>query len=77
MQTSQCDDWRTKDYLSRKDIVNILGITDSAAFNLIHRLPHVKVGKALRVSREAFQKWIKDQERKNTHGTANLDCKPS
>ena len=61
----QGQDWRERDFLSHKDIRDILGVSDDAAYTVIHQLPHIKVGKAYRVSTKAFQQWIKDQERKN------------
>ena len=57
--------WRDKDFLSRKDIANILGISNGAAYKIVHQLPYVRVGKAYRVSTKAFQEWIKTQERTN------------
>lgn len=58
-------DWREKDFLGHKDIQTILGISEGAAYQVIHQLPYIKIGKIYRVSTIAFQKWIKDQERKN------------
>ena len=57
--------WRERDFLSRKDIADILGISNGAAYEIVHQLPHVKVGKVYRVSTKAFQEWIKTQERTN------------
>lgn len=58
-------EWREKEYLSRKDIAYILGVSDDTAYTIIRQLPHIKAGKAYRVSCKAFQQWIKDQERKS------------
>lgn len=57
-------DWREKDYLSCKDIQKILCISEGSAYQLMHRLPHFRIGSTYRVSTAAFRQWIKDQERK-------------
>lgn len=57
--------WREKEYLGINDLRDILGIRESSAYALMHRLPHIKVGKTLRVNRVAFEQWLKEQERKN------------
>lgn len=58
--------WRTKDYLKVADLKSILNISHGAAYNLMHELPHVQVGNTYRVSRQAFEKWLRDQERKSS-----------
>lgn len=58
-------DWREKDFLSHKDIQTILDISEGAAYQVLHQLPYIKIGKIYRVSTRAFQQWIKDQERKH------------
>lgn len=57
--------WRERDFLSHKDIQNILCISEGAAYQVMHQLPYIKIGKLYRVSTKAFQQWLKDQERKN------------
>lgn len=59
------NDWRQLDFLTAKQIAKILGIHSNTAYDLVNKLPHIKIGKSYRVSRLAFEKWIKDQERMN------------
>lgn len=58
-------EWREKEFLSRKDIAEILSISNDSAFKIIHQMPFVRIGNTYRVSCKAFQQWIKDQERKS------------
>lgn len=58
------NDWRTKDYLKPRDIKEILNISPGKTYDLINSLPHIRVGKSIRIPRLAFEKWLRDQERK-------------
>ena len=58
-------DWRERDFLSPKQIGEILGIHSNTVYSLVNRLPHVKLGRSYRIPTEAFMKWIKDEERRN------------
>ena len=59
--------WRDKDYLSIEDMQNVLGISRQTFYrNVIRQLPVMKVGRHYRVARPAFEKWLKDQERRPT-----------
>lgn len=42
------------DWLSRREVVTYAGISLAAADSLIHRLPHRKFGKHLRISKFFF-----------------------
>ena len=57
--------WRQKAFLSPKDIAEILGVHQNTAYEIVNQLPHVMVGRCYRVALEAFEKWIRDQERSN------------
>lgn len=59
------ENWREREYLSVRDISRILQIHFNTAYKLVKTLPHIKIGSTYRVSTEAFQKWIRDQERAN------------
>lgn len=59
--------WRETDYLKINQIRLILNCTYTVASRIAHSLPHVKIGStAIRVSTPAFEKWLSDQERKNS-----------
>lgn len=60
--------WREKDYLTANDITEILGIHRNTAYDMIRTMPHLQLGhkKVIRVSRAAFEQWLKNQERANT-----------
>ena len=57
------ESWRDKDFLTPRDIADVLGVHLNTGYNIAHKLPHFKVGKLYRVKREAFEQWMKDQER--------------
>lgn len=56
--------WRDCDFLTPKQIAEILNIHQNTVYEIVNQLPHIRIGKAYRVARPAFEKWIKDQERK-------------
>lgn len=57
------ENWRSQEYLSVKEIAQILHIHLNTAYELTQKLPHIKIGKTYRVAVKAFEKWIRDQER--------------
>lgn len=63
MQAQALVDWRDTEFLNAKQIAEVLGISTDTAYGVVHHLPHVKVGRALRVRTEIFEKWIRDGER--------------
>jgi hypothetical protein len=44
-------------HLSAKDIARELGISRSAAYEVIRQMPHVRCGRVVRVSSQAFARW--------------------
>jgi hypothetical protein len=44
-------------HLSAKDIARELGISRSAAYEVMHQMPFVKCGRSVRVSSQAFARW--------------------
>ena len=59
------ENWRSLEYLSVKEIAQILNIHINTAYDLTRKLPHIKVGKTYRVATKVLEKWIRDQERSN------------
>lgn len=57
-------DWRERDFLTPKQIGEILQIGEDAVYTLVNAIPHVRIGKLYRVPTTAFLKWLKDN-RKN------------
>lgn len=55
--------WRDQEFLTPKEIANILNIHQNTAYELVNKIPHIRVGKTYRVATAALEKWIKDQER--------------
>lgn len=55
--------WREREFLTPKEIANILSIHQNTAYELVNQLPHIRVGRTYRVATAAFEKWIRDQER--------------
>lgn len=55
--------WRSQEFLNAKEIANILNIHLNTAYEVIHQMPHIKIGKTYRVAVQAFEKWIRDKER--------------
>ncbi len=53
-----------KPWLSIRDLQDILGISQSAATELMHRLPHVTTGSryGYRMRREVFEAWAAQQD---------------
>lgn len=58
--------WRERDYLKSTDVMEILDVSRPTAIAIMHELPHFKFGKnCIRISRPAFEKYLKDNERAN------------
>ena len=57
------ENWRSQEHLSVKEIAQILHVHLNTAYEVIHQMPHIKIGKTYRVAVTAFEKWIRDQER--------------
>lgn len=51
-------EWKTLDYLTPSQVGKILQIGRDSAYELVRSLPHLKIGKQYRVSREAFEKYL-------------------
>lgn len=51
-------DWRSLDYLTPKQVGEILQIGRDSAYELVRSLPHLKIGKQYRVSSEEFRKYL-------------------
>ena len=47
-----------------KDIENLLGVSRWTAARVAHDMPHIQVGRIIRVRREAFEAWMRGQERR-------------
>ena len=56
-------DWRLFDYLTPSQIAEILQIGRDSAYELVRSLPHLKIGRQYRVSREAFEAYLKDTKK--------------
>jgi hypothetical protein len=55
--------WKDKDYIGTADIMKIFSVSRPTAITVMRKMPYIKIGKALRVSRPAFEKYLKDNER--------------
>lgn len=57
--------------LTVREVAIILNIEIKSVYFYCSRkdnpLPHVRIGKHIRFSKETFEKWIKDQEEKQTN----------
>lgn len=49
-------------YLTAKDIREILGISKSRAYEILNEMTCVVFGKSIRVSQEAFDRWVRAHE---------------
>ncbi len=51
-----------------QEVAEMLGISKATVYHLAAsgQIPSVRVGKALRISREAIDRWIQDQERRTS-----------
>jgi excisionase family DNA binding protein len=55
--------WRNEEFINAKDIARILNVHLNTAYEIIHQMPHIKIGSTYRVAVPAFEKWIRDKER--------------
>lgn len=56
-------DWRIFDYLTPSQIAEVLQIGRDSAYELVRSLPHLKIGRQYRVSREAFEKYLNNTQK--------------
>lgn len=56
--------WRDTEFLIPKQVGSILGISLGMAYNAIHGLPHIRIGRLVKIRTVVFQKYMKDNERK-------------
>ncbi|MCC6651534.1 MAG: helix-turn-helix domain-containing protein [Candidatus Eisenbacteria bacterium] len=52
----------TPELLDAAAVARILGISKSAAYALMARLPHVRIGRSLRVRRAVLEQFVTEQE---------------
>ena len=57
-------DYRTKTYLSANDLMQLLDISHGTAYRLMHAMPHIQIGKVLRVTKDALEKHLGALEKK-------------
>jgi excisionase family DNA binding protein len=51
-----------EELLDAKDVVRITKLSRAQAYRLMkEKLPHIKFGRAVRVRREALEKWMAEQ----------------
>jgi excisionase family DNA binding protein len=46
------------------DVASVLGVSRSQAFALMRRMPHVRIGRSIRVERVDFEAWLDGQKQK-------------
>lgn len=63
--SSPASPWREREFLSAQEIAGILNVSLRYAQELMHTLPHVQLGRVLRVRTVHFEKYIKQHERGN------------
>ena len=56
-------EWKTLDYLTPSQVGKILQIGRDSAYELVRSLPHLKIGRQYRVSREAFEKYLNNTQK--------------
>lgn len=56
-------EWKTLDYLTPSQVAKILQIGRDSAYELVRSLPHLKIGRQYRVSREAFEKYLNNTQK--------------
>ena len=64
MQKAEQKPWREREFLTPKDIAEILEISTDTAYDIAHMLPHVQIGRLLRIRTVIFEQYIKKEERK-------------
>jgi len=62
-QNAEQKPWREREFLTPQDVAGILLVSEATARELVHTLPHVRVGKLLRVRTVYLEQFIKKQER--------------
>ena len=57
------------DMLKPSDLAARLGVTTGRVYQLIAEgvIPSVRIGRAIRIPREAWNEWLKEQHRRATH----------
>lgn len=50
-------------YLEAKDIAELLKVSERQAYNLMHKMPHHKIGRTIRVTQEVFQNFMTGNEK--------------
>lgn len=54
-------------YITITEIMTTLGVSRPCATELVYReIPHLRVGRAIRIRRDAWEKWLKTREVKDT-----------
>ena len=57
--STSSSNWRELDFLTPKQVAEILQVSRDTAMNVIHSMPHVRIGRIIRVPTEAFLKYLK------------------
>lgn len=63
MEVCALSGWRESEFLSAKQISEILGVSPDTAYEIVHGLPHVRFNRFIRVRTTIFEKFIRDRER--------------
>ena len=54
-------------YTTIKETAATLGVSRECATELVHReIPHLQVGRAIRIRRDVWEAWQRDRERMDT-----------
>lgn len=48
-------------HLSIKDLMAALGVSRSRAYEIAHELPHLKIGRSVRVAESVFKRWLEQR----------------
>lgn len=54
-----------RDFYTVQDIQNILRIGRNQAYKVIKAIPHMRIGKNIRVSKIAFDEWVRKNSDKD------------
>lgn len=63
MEVCALSGWRESEFLSAKQISEILGVSRTLAYDIIYSLPHIRCKSSVRVRTVVVEKFIRDRER--------------
>lgn len=49
-------------FITAEIVARELSISKRSAYELIRRLPHIRIGRSIRISRTAFETWRREEE---------------